>query len=285
MVHERPGEAIERPNSCIKRHLILLHFCLSQRYLQKSLTPEFPNPITLSRQTRNKLVTQGANALLEISSVASLPVSVVGHGAGAGEADVQDVLATVAVVAGYTAVGEAQLGQRNGRLADGVGAVGVAPDAVVLSKKEKEKSVSILSWRGRERRERAHQLPAAHDGHHAQRLHPVLLRIELGPVVAEHDVRVHVGVEVGDAVRTHAVLERRLRLARRVVGAVARALVRAVAVDVHVGVLPAVGLRVQEDGVGRDVAAVGEGVVVAADARGEAAEEFLGAFAGLWLGR
>lgn len=197
----------------------------------------------------------------------------------------------MAVVAGEALVGEAELGQGERGLADRVGAVGVAPDAVVLVEGRlvfviDKRRNNNKEWRtaGRQKEEKSsgnkpettHQLPTTNDSHDAQGLHAVLLRIEGRVVVAEDDVRVHVGVEVVDAVLVgDDPLEGRLRLAGRVVGAVARTQVRAVAVDVHVGVLPAVGGRVQVDGVGRDVGAVREAVVRAVYARREAAQELV----------
>jgi hypothetical protein len=114
-----------------------------------------------------------------------------------------------------------------------------------------------------------HQLAAADDGHDRQRLDAVLARVKrlpavLGALVAEYDVWVHGGVEVVDAlvVALDGGLERRdgLRVgAARAPPVVARTVLFAVAVDVHVGEAGAGTLDVNDVVVGEVVAAVGEG--------------------------
>lgn len=89
-----------------------------------------------------------------------------------------------------------------------------------------------------------------------------------------------IGVQVRDAVLLHSIHERGHALAGRIIGAVARAVVRSIAVDVHIIVLAAVCRAVKEDGP-LDVAAVGEGAG-AADAVGEAALQLVLACSGLY---
>lgn len=105
-------------------------------------------------------------------------------------------------------------------------------------------------------RDTSHQLVIAHDGHDAKRLHPLALRVErrAGALVSKDDVRVDVGIEIGNTVRLDGVLEGRLPLATGVVCAAAGRVVGAVAVNVHVVVVAAAPL--EEDGVG-DISAVG----------------------------
>jgi hypothetical protein len=73
----------------------------------------------LRRQSSNKLITQRLDTVLKFLRAAGPPVSSVlsGHGLVTREAKIQDVLGIVAAVAGDSVIGEAQLGQRNGRLA------------------------------------------------------------------------------------------------------------------------------------------------------------------------
>jgi hypothetical protein len=119
------------------------------------------------------------------------------------------------------------------------------------------------------RKKGAHQLVAANHSHDRQRLDAVLLRVKrlpaaLGALVSKHHVRVHVGVEVLDAllVALNDPLERRdgLRiLAAPAPPVVAAAVLLAVAVDVHVGKVAARALDVDDVVVFQVVAAVREG--------------------------
>jgi hypothetical protein len=114
-----------------------------------------------------------------------------------------------------------------------------------------------------------HQLVPAYNGHEAQRLDSVFLRAEglpvvLGSLVAEHDVAVHVGVEVLDvfSVAGHRVCKRRDTLRVRATGApvvVAGTALLPVAVYVQVGQLTVFALDVHDPGRREVVAAVREG--------------------------
>lgn len=109
---------------------------------------------------------------------------------------------------------------------------------------------------------------AADHGHETQGLHAVLLRVEslipgLGSGVTKDHVRVHVGVEVGDAllVRLDGVCEGGDGLSIAGVAAppvVCGTTLRTVAVYVHVGELAARALYVEDVVVGDVVATVGE---------------------------
>lgn len=106
----------------------------------------------------------------------------------------------------------------------------------------------------------------------------MLIRVEsFALVVAKDHVRVDVGVQIVNAVPSNPVLEGSDVLAGGIVGAG----LAAIAVDVHVIVLAAIALRVQEDGAG-DVTAVRERVAVSTAAVSEAAGELVGALSGLF---
>jgi hypothetical protein len=94
-----------------------------------------------------------------------------------------------------------------------------------------------------------YQFVTAHHGHDAEWLDAVFLRIErwVRAVVSENDVRVHFGVQVGNAdlIVDDGVLEARLRLGIAAAAAssvFASAALLAVAIDVHVDELFAVAV-------------------------------------------
>lgn len=99
-----------------------------------------------------------------------------------------------------------------------------------------------------------YDLVVAHNSHDAERLDTVILWAEgrVSTLVAKHDIRVQVGIEIADTKVLHSALEGRLALSRGIIGTVASMVVGAVTVNVHVVVLV---VALEEDGVG-DVAAV-----------------------------
>jgi hypothetical protein len=143
----------------------------------------------------------------------------------------------VTVVPGDAISREAGRGQRDGSLARVGAAVGIAPDAVKLGSNCQRESL-LRNMYVRKAKE-THQLAIAHHSHDAERLHADAVRHEgrTGTLIAEHDVRVDVRIQVRDSVPLDGILKGRLALARRVIGALAGAVVGAVTVDVHVGEL------------------------------------------------
>lgn len=88
---------------------------------------------TLSLETCNKLVSNILDAVLEVLSVAGVPLGLVSRHCGlAREPDVKNVLAVMAGVSIEVLIREAQIGQGNGGLPDGGLAVGITPDTIEL---------------------------------------------------------------------------------------------------------------------------------------------------------
>lgn len=101
----------------------------------------------------------------------------------------------------------------------------------------------------------AYQFVAADHGHDAERLHAVLLRIErrIRAIVSKDDVRVDVGVQIGDAdiVADDGIFEARLGLSIVAVAApsiISIAALFAVAIDIHIDELFAVAVQVDDAG-------------------------------------
>ena len=178
-----------------------------------------PRPISTA-QPRHQAIPQRGNARLELRRALRIPLraALPGHRLRARERNIEHVRRIVPAIPVH-AVAVTQRARRQTRLADNsrtVISIRVAPYTVK-------------------------HIPPAHDCHHAKGLDAVVLRGEcrvtgLGPFVAEDDVRVDVGVEVGDAVGGNGVFEGGFVLRIRGGGAAAVAAgLRAVAVDVHVG--------------------------------------------------
>lgn len=97
---------------------------------------------------------------------------------------------------------------------------------------------------------KTYKLVIADDGHDAQRLHALGLRVETrrSTFVAKHNIGVLVRIQIRDAVRLDGVLEGSLALAAGIVGATAGRVVGAITVNVHVVIVARASL--EEDGVG-----------------------------------
>lgn len=201
-------------------------------------------------EARDELVAQGLDAILKLGRLLCLPIrtALARHGIASSEANIENILGVVAIVAGKALVGEAELAHGQRRLAGRSESIGVAPDAIKLD----TKSSWLANWMAATdgNRHPTHQLVIAHDGHDAKWLHPIFLRAErrAGALVSKDDVRVDVGIEIGNTVHLDGVLEGRLPLATGVVCAAAGRVIGAVAVNVHVVIVAAAPL--EEDGVG-----------------------------------
>lgn len=104
------------------------------KYTQQPATSLYNPKIQLRRQSGNKLVAQCLDTVLKFLRVPSLPVGAIltGNRLITGESKVQHIVFTMTLVTVESVIRETQLCQRNGRLAGGSSAVGIAPNAVEL---------------------------------------------------------------------------------------------------------------------------------------------------------
>lgn len=88
---------------------------------------------SLSLETRNKLVSNSLNAVLESLRTAGVPLGRgARHSSLSREPDVKNVFRIMAIVSIEVLIREAHISQRNGGLSNGGLAVGIAPDAIEL---------------------------------------------------------------------------------------------------------------------------------------------------------
>ena len=186
--------------------------------------PHIPLGAAVRGHPRHETVAQGLDTLLKLGNTVGRPVRSVDSGNRfvAGKGKVQHVGGAVPTITRH-ALPVAFGGQGDGGLADhGAGtvvAIGITPDTV-------------------------HQLVATHHGDDAQGTDAVLGRAEGVPPaaagVSKHHIRMHVGIEVANAVRLYGVSEGRLALVIAAAGGAAAAVVggasqSAIAIYVDVG--------------------------------------------------
>lgn len=187
---------------------------------------QLPSLSKLSHQP----ITKALDAIFKLAYILRLPLGPIlaRHGFVAREANIQNILVTVSLVAIQVLVGKAELRKGNGCLSRRRLLVGVTPDTIPLRHPSALRFTNFFVMPAF-----TYDLIVAYDCHYGERLHAVLFRIKKWRLIKD-DVRVDVGVEVADAVRLHGILERRLSVARRVIGTVTGLVIHAVAVNVHV---------------------------------------------------
>lgn len=134
----------DNANRKVQKSKILLHYPLlctappivcTKIWLQQQdpATAIFDLFCSLCFQTSNQLVTNRLDTVLEFFRILCLPLgSRSRHGVLASEANEEDIIGIVTMVAIEMLVGEAKVGQRNGGFAGRNATVGVTPDSVML---------------------------------------------------------------------------------------------------------------------------------------------------------
>lgn len=190
----------------------------------------------------------------------------------ASESQEEHIVRTMTIVTVDVIIGETHLTERDGRLASGVSTISISPDTIDLKLLARS---DYLNWCWRSV---TYHLIVAEDSHDTERLHSILLGVEI--CVSKNNIGMDVGVQIRNAVLAQLILECSLILPSFIGTTVAPFVIQAIAVNIHVIILTTVCLTMEIDGTA-DVATVRKAVRGTVDSISEPPRKLVVAFSSL----